>query len=198
MKKLLSIALFTLLVGATFTFSGCAKGEDDPFFSIHTRDGRITQAWLLKSLSGTVVTTLNGATTNIEYEFDGTNIYITTNGVTQSYAYIYKMNVKDNGEVFSEEFLNDFNTNAVVSQSSKTSYWYWGDDDKTKTSINLDLTGILNQWLNYDLRRLGYNDIIMQVDYSDNYTQLNPDGVTFDAGSESVFLEAKFDVNLTP
>jgi len=196
MKKLLSIAFLALIMGASFTFSSCAKGEEDPFLSIHSRDARMTQPWLLKSMTGTVVTTLNGATTNIEYEFDGTNLYVTTDGFTESFAYIYKMDVKDNGEVFSEEFINNFNNGSVVSQSSQTSYWFWGDDDQSKTSVNLDLTGIMNQWSNYDLPRLAFNDMIMNVDYSDNYTVFNPIDSSYDAGSESVLIELKFDVDL--
>lgn len=197
MKKLLSFTLIGLLAASTLTFSGCAKGEEDPFFSIHSRDSRITQPWVLKSMTGTVVTTIDDQTTNLEYEYDGTNLYITTNGVTKVYTYIYNMDIKENGEVFSEEFMNDFGDGSVVAQSSQTSYWYWGDDNKSKTSINFDLTGIMSSWKNYDLTRLAYNDIIMNVDYSDNYTIYNPLDSTYEAGSESVLLELKFDVDLT-
>ena len=195
MKKLLSFTLISLLAMSAITFSGCAKGEEDPFLTFHTRDARITQPWILTGMTGTVVTTLNGATTNVEYEFDGTNLYITTNGVTESFAYIYKMDINENGEVFSEEFLNNFANGSIISQSSQTSYWYWGDDDKSKTSVNLDLTGIMSEWINYDLPRLAYNDMIMNVDYSDNYTEFNEADSTYDAGSESVYLELTFDVD---
>ncbi len=197
MKKLLSFTLIGLLAASTLTFSGCAKGEEDPFFSIHSRDARISQPWILKSMTGTIVTTINDQTTNLEYEYDGTNLYITQDGNTQVFNYIYKMDIKDNGEVFSEEFKNDFGNGSVISQSSQTSYWYWGDDKGNKTSINLDLTGIMNAWKNYDLTRLAYNDIIMSVDYSDNYTIFNEADSSYDAGSESVLLELKFDVDLT-
>ncbi len=197
MKKLLSFTLIGLLAASALTFSGCAKGEEDPFFSIHSRDARISQPWILKSMTGTVVTTTADSITNLEYEYDGTNLYVTENGVTRVYNYIYKMNIKDNGEVFSEEFKNDFGNGSVISQSSQTSYWYWGDDKGNKTSINLDLTGIMSAWTNYDLSRLAYNDIIMNVDYSDNYTILNPIDSVYEASSKSVLLELKFDVDLT-
>ena len=74
MKKLVSIVTIAVLAISSLTFSGCAKGEEDPFFSIHTRDARLTQAWNMVSMTGTVVTTVDGLTTNVEYEFDGTNL----------------------------------------------------------------------------------------------------------------------------
>ncbi|MBK9557360.1 MAG: hypothetical protein IPO47_16355 [Bacteroidetes bacterium] len=197
MKKLVSIVTIAVLAISSLTFSGCAKGEEDPFFSIHTRDARLTQAWNMVSMTGTVVTTVDGLTTNVEYEFDGTNLYITTDGVTESFAYIFNMEVKDNGELFSEEFLNNTVTGATIAQSSKTSYWYWGDDNQSKTSVNLDLTGVLAAWLNYDLPRLAYNERMMSVDYADNYTVYDPVSETYSAASESVLLEVKFDVDLT-
>lgn len=193
------LSLVTVLLMGSAFITGCARGEDDPWLSLHTRDARITQVWSLSTISGSVVRTTDGNTTNIEYYFDGTYLYITTNGVTVSYVYQYDMDVRDNGEVFSQEFMNDIASGAVIAQSSKTSYWYWGDDDKNKTSVNLDITGLLADYLSYDIPRLAYNDMTLNLDYSDNYTELvqvNDSTTAYEAGSETVSIELTWDVNL--
>jgi hypothetical protein len=197
MKKIsLLLPVFAALFISAFTISGCARGEDDPWLTIHTRDARLTQPWKMTGMTGSVVTTVDGNTTNVEYEFDGTNIYITTNGATVSYAYTFGMEIQDNGEVFSEETMNEINSGDIVQQSSKTSYWYWGNDDKNKTSAVLDLTGILADYKSYDIPRLAWNDMSLEVDYSDNYTiQVNDS--TYSAGSIAVLLQIDFEVDLT-
>jgi len=196
MKRNLVSVLVILLLAGSAMISGCARGEDDPWLTLHSRDARLSQTWSLSSLSGSVVQTTNGSTTNIEYYFDGTNLYITTNGVTESFAYVYDMQIKDNGDVFSQEFMNDITLGTVVSQSSQTSYWYWGNDDKNKTSVNLDLTGLLSAYMSYDIPRLAWNDMSFSVDYSDNYTVLNEVTQEYEAGSETVLIEMEWDVNI--
>ena len=170
MKNLVSIAAIAVFAVSTFSFSGCARGEDDPFLTFHSRDARLTQEWKLVSFTGTSVETIDGAETNIEYTYDGTNLYTTINGITTSATYEFTMEVKANGEVFSVESMNDIDTGDPLSQSSKTSFWYWGDDDKNKTAVYLDLTGVFSGVLVYDIPRLAYNDMTLAVSYSDNYT----------------------------
>jgi len=170
MKKLRSLTTIIVLAAAAFTISSCKKGENDPFLTFHSRDARLTQNWKLVSFNGTSVETLNGAETNVEYTYDGTNLYTTINGSTTSATYGFTMEVKANGEVFSSESLNDIDNGDPLSQSSKTSFWYWGDDDKNKTAVYMDLTGVFDGVLVYDIPRLAYNDMTLQVSYSDNYT----------------------------
>lgn len=117
------------------------------------------------SFNGTSVETIDGVETNIEYTFDGTNLYTTINGTTSSATYAFTMEVKSDGEVFSVESMNDINTGDPLSQSSKTSFWYWGDDNKNKTAVYLDLTGIYSGILVYDIPRLAYNDMNLNVSY---------------------------------
>lgn len=64
-------------------FSGCKKGEKDPFLSLRSRDGRLMQKWALKTVEGTSVTSTtststSGSTTTSSadkrtwtYKFDG-------------------------------------------------------------------------------------------------------------------------------
>lgn len=168
------LALPILLSTVLIVFSGCKRGEEDPWLTFHTRDARMTQPWVLTGLQGTRVETTGGTTINTEYTFDGTGLYITTDGVTKSYTYTFKMDVRDNGEVFSEETRDDLETGDFVSKSSRTGFWYWGNDDKNKTSVYLELTGLPNELNstinNYDIPRLAWNDMTLDVATSDNYT----------------------------
>ncbi len=197
-NSILTVVVALLSISAIIT--GCARGEDDPWLTLHSRDARISQTWSLKSVSGSVVETTGTDITNIEYYFDGTNMYVTTNGTTESFAFVYDMEIKDDGEVFSQEFMNKIASGELIAESSQTSFWYWGDDDKNKTSVNLDLTGfLLSKYMSYDIPRLAFNDMTFDVDFSDNYTelqQINDSTYDYVAGSSTVSLELKWEVNL--
>ncbi|MEZ5014044.1 MAG: hypothetical protein R2794_07105 [Chitinophagales bacterium] len=197
MKKLISLAVIVVLGTSTLLLNGCARGEDDPWLTFHTRDARISQPWILKKMTGTIVTTTNGNTENIEYEYDGTRIYITHDGVTTSYIYSFTMNCKDNGELFSTESMVNENDGSTYASSSKTSFWFWGDDKQNKTNVNLDLTGLFASYPTYDIPRLAWNDMSLDVDYSDNYTIWNEVTEQYDSFTESVLLQLQFDVDLT-
>ena len=190
MKKNLSITTLAFIAVSALTFSSCKRGENDPFLTFHTRDARLTQEWKLVSFNGTSVETIDGVETNIEYTYDGTNLYTTINGNTNSATYSFTMEIKADGEVFSVESMDDINTGDPLSQSSKTSFWYWGDDDKNKTAVYLDLTGIFSGILVYDIPRLAYNDMNLNVSYSDNYT------LGASAGSLNLSYDLEFEVIL--
>lgn len=190
MKK--SLFLGIVMISATaFIFSGCKKGEEDPFFTIHSRDARMSQPWVLKGINGSIVVTTGDSTVNTEYTYDGTNLYVTTGAHTDSYAYTYKMNIMDDGQVFSQETSTELIEGANEASSSNTGYWYWGNDVKNKTSVNLDLTGIFADYLNYDIPRLAWNDMTLSILASDNYT--DPSGA---ASSVNSNFELQFEVDL--
>lgn len=190
MKKIVSITTLAIIAVSALTFSSCKRGENDPFLTFHTRDARLTQEWKLVSFNGTSVKTLDGVETNIEYTFDGTTLYTTINGNTSSSAYEFTMEVKADGEVFSSETSIALDGGGVNAQSTKTSFWYWGDDDKNKTAVYMDLTGIFSDVLVYDIPRLAYNDMTFDVSYSDNYT------IDSVASSLNVNYELNFEVIL--
>ena len=190
MKKIVSITTLAIIAVSALTFSSCKRGENDPFLTFHTRDARLTQEWKLVSFNGTSVKTLDGVEPNIEYTFDGTTLYTTINGNTSSSAYEFTMEVKADGEVFSSETSIALDGGGVNAQSTKTSFWYWGDDDKNKTAVYMDLTGIFSDVLVYDIPRLAYNDMTFDVSYSDNYT------IDSVASSLNVNYELNFEVIL--
>lgn len=188
MKKTRQILVSTTIIGMTLLFSSCfKKGEDDPFFSFHSRDARLAQNWMMESMQGTVVNTIDGLTITTYYDFDGTNIFINTDGATESYGYAYAIKVKDNGEVSSTETRTDpANANDVLQTSTKNSYWFWSNDAQNKTTVNMDLTGLLEPYLSYDIPRLAWSDMTWTVNFSDNYQQ-NEDTVTISTSTSVNF-----------
>lgn len=189
MKKALSGLYFMAILAAGITLSGCfGRGEDDPFLSLHSRDARMAQSWYMTGMQGTVVNTIGGQTITTYYDFDGTNIFINTDGVTESYGFSYNMKVQDNGEVTSTETRTDpANANTVILTSTKNSYWYWSDDAQNKTTVNMDLTGILSPYLSYDIPRLAWADMQWTINYSDNY-QANADTTTISTSTAVDFI----------
>lgn len=193
MKKATFIFRSVLVLTAGIMLSGCfGRGEDDPFFSLHTRDARLAQNWKMAEMQGTVINTTDGLTTTTRYEFDGSNIFITTDGSTVSYGYTYNMNIKDNGDIqTTETFTDPANANQEVLTSTKTSFWFWSNDDKNKTTVNLDATGILADYQSYDIPRLAWSDMTLVVNFSDNYQQ-NADSVII-SSSNTVDFQIKFE-----
>ncbi len=193
MKKATFIFRSVLVLTAGIMLSGCfGRGEDDPFFSLHTRDARLAQNWKMAEMQGTVINTTDGLTTTTRYEFDGSNIFITTDGSTVSYGYTYNMNIKDNGDIQSTEtFTDPANANQEVLTSTKTSFWFWSNDYKNKTTVNLDATGILADYQSYDIPRLAWSDMTLVVNFSDNYQQ-NADSVII-SSSNTVDFQIKFE-----
>lgn len=190
--------LTIIIVGISFVLSGCfGRGDDDPWLSLHTRDARMAQNWQLTKMTGTVVNTVGGMTTNIVYNFDGENIFITTNGNNESFGYAFEMNITDQGTVTSKEtFTSPSNANQVVLNSSKSSYWFWANDVKNKTTVNLDLTGTFEPYPAYDVMRLAWNDMNLVLDYTDNYQAIDPITGETTSTNITVSLNIEFEVIL--
>jgi hypothetical protein len=193
MKKYRPLFSLLLLSGVAILFSGCfGRGEDDPFFSLHSRDARLTQKWKMVQMEGTEVNTIDGQSTTTRYEFDGTSLFVTTDGQTESYGYDYRLNIGDNGDVVSTEtFTDPSNPNETLQTSTKTSFWFWSNDNQNKTTVNLDITGILSAYSSYDIPRLAWSDMTLVVNFSDNYQEIIDTTVV--SSASTVDFEIRFD-----
>jgi hypothetical protein len=69
MKKTLHITVAALII-ASVAFTGCKKGEGDPFLSIKSRKARVAGDWKVTAGSGKIV---NG-TTSDTWTYDGTTM----------------------------------------------------------------------------------------------------------------------------
>ncbi|MFZ5554150.1 MAG: hypothetical protein ACOZCO_13620 [Bacteroidota bacterium] len=115
MKQIVTTTLAGVAVMATL-FSGCKKGENDPFLSVHTRKARMTGDWKLTSgkTTETDYNSFSSTTTVTTTTFDGANasesMVVTTpvssNTFTDSYVYTENMTFNRDGS-FSGTNVND-------------------------------------------------------------------------------------------
>lgn len=68
-KQFLSLALAGLV--AAVIYSGCKKGEDDPFLSLRSRKARVAGDWKVSKIEGKTSDTFSGSATNCTRNFDG-------------------------------------------------------------------------------------------------------------------------------
>jgi hypothetical protein len=129
MKKFAFLFLGAALLLSSTTFTGCKKGEDDPFLSFRSRASRVAGDWklssgILKSTSGSVTTqrTYNDSTYT-----EGT----TKTTFKQTFSF-----TKDG--TFTSKTIND--KGALESTTDVTGSWNWvggTGDTKNKEQIIL-------------------------------------------------------------
>jgi len=157
MKNLLSI----LALAAVVVLSGCKKGEEDPFLSFSSRDGRLAGTWTLSSGTFNLgYTYSNGAEDDpsavvtdydYNYELDGSNA---------AYSYTQTLNGAANGDAsssipFTIEVTFDkegtYTAHIVASypvrldgggalddyNQTSSGHWSWVNDGKNKVGLRL-------------------------------------------------------------
>ncbi|OFX23022.1 MAG: hypothetical protein A2033_16430 [Bacteroidetes bacterium GWA2_31_9] len=131
MKKLFGfIAILGIITSLTYT--GCRKGEEDPFLSLRSRDKRIIGTWTLKSSSD--VTTTNRTTT----DYNNKNLVKTTEASSLSESLTF------DGTVFTtDNNITTTTTNVITEpvQSSATQKWSYN----TTTEVVIDNNHTLNK-----------------------------------------------------
>lgn len=102
-KKNISFVLSMLIVlGVSTTFTGCKKGENDPFLSLKSRKARISGEWTLVSGSETSTYNSGGVAGSSSTTYTETS-YI-SNGT--SYPYSEKMTIEKDG-TYEIEVIDD-------------------------------------------------------------------------------------------
>ena len=136
---------FILVILSVITFSGCRKGDEDPFFSIYSREKRLCGDWNastynymyeeLKNQVSTYKRTMvctNGVFTN-KYDGDNTDyngtytidIIINKNGTYKKNQYLY--------------YKEPFDTNFVRLEEGN---WYFVNKNKSNDYKNKEVVGL--------------------------------------------------------
>lgn len=149
MKNLFIISILVLSLTQS-----CKRGENDPFISLKSRDGRITGTWNLVNLEISEVD--NGSTTTITY--DGTTLTINEDGNVDSYLYSHEMTIEKDG-TYERELYNDGDT------YKNTGHWWWLHDKQKKTRIAFDDDGN-----SFYIDQLKNKELILQYQYEFNST----------------------------
>jgi len=180
-----------VLIALSVALNGCKRGEDDPFLSVRTRDGRLMGEWNLTNLVAREETniTTNSNVTNIlvENKYTGddytSDTTIITNNTSVKYTVVFKaykmtMNILERGVLEGKQsFENTIYsgtgiTGAITSNRSERfsfqGYWKWGIDDKNKSSVVL---GTSNYGVSfggfgtaeYKIKQLKKNEIVLEM-----------------------------------
>ena len=134
MKKTISLLAFGAIMIALI-FSGCKKGENDPFLTLKYRTGRLAQEWKMSSEDITVVEpNLIGGTNSTVYSYDGTSEKAVLTQTSGSYSqtttttYTYSMEISfDKDGTFKSTEIND--GNATVTEGT----WMWMSKNKNES-----------------------------------------------------------------
>jgi len=171
MKTLRNISLTLILSMMVISFMSCLKkSKDDPFISLHSRDGRLANEWKLKSADETMTFTFNGSTT--------TNTTSVINGIHSSSGSPYSLELtieKDGKATCTVNDDGDIN--------SYTSYWSWLETGKKKSTL---LLGVVDWSCNsiWTVSRLANKELVLvhETSYSDsNSSETEKVTLTFEA-----------------
>ena len=118
MKKNLlkfSVTLFIIVIA----FSGCKKGEDDPFISFRSRDSRIIGVWALQSSTYTETNqTVTKRSNNVNTDNSNSDEKTTTTKIFDGTTYIYKN--EDDDTYKGQTTSYDYTTDSFVTYNSNT------------------------------------------------------------------------------
>lgn len=149
--------ILTGILSIILIFGSCKKGENDPSFSLKSRDARITADWVLNSMNKSKVVvskigqeTLYTSTTT--YVFDGTTMTETSNigfgDQVKSYPYSLEIVINENGTYNQTEITDGEKTET-------TDYWFWANSDKSKIAVTLSGNGT------YMINRLAKDELVL-------------------------------------
>jgi hypothetical protein len=162
MKKSISLIALALMVFSGVFFTGCKKGEDDPFISFKSRDARITAKWKLvnyESLeSGTNSFTGSTYTTTVSY--NGTLLTTTsTNNGTDIVSYTVEMEILKGGEYTYNEVRD-----GSVEYGKDTWYWFNNTENKGAILLQGNFGGI------FQIDRLSSSELVLSANSEDIQT----------------------------
>ncbi len=124
------------------TFSACRKGEEDSFFSIHTRKQRLCGEWVVKKFKHDHKESQNDITTYIHSKSltDGTFKEINSiNNIMYTGTYVSEYSINKNGTYKIDEKLfckSPFDTTISMIENGN---WYFVDKNKAKEYKNKEV-----------------------------------------------------------
>ena len=119
MKKVLLLIFVIALPVMIFTFSGCKKGENDPFMSLHSRKARLVGEW--KLADGNIQSVSNGTSTLEVY--NGNTCTLTDSDTTVTYPFTEELTFNSDG-TYERVVMNDGAVETVEG------YWTFGRKSK--------------------------------------------------------------------
>jgi hypothetical protein len=167
MKKILFLITFISIT----LLNSCKKGENDPFFSIYSRNNRISNNWKLTDIEGTY-TTPNGPV-NEAFSYNEKKLIISNldGSVIRELSYTLEMTIEKKGNYSYYEIY--VNTDNIKIENIGSGTWKWIKIDKKKDAIQFeDYNSYLLDYYNkkssrvYTIDRLAKNELIIKEKYN--------------------------------
>jgi hypothetical protein len=180
MKKVTFICIILGVIMVLPFFSGCKKGEQDPFLSLRSRDGRLIKEWKLTKMEGTRLyhqLVPKDSTNTTNYSFDGTTRTKTVTSSGTSNATVttmtgaYDMTINEDGSIAINEVMTTSGTSSVTTTLTSQGTWVWVTGNKKKDHLQLSLGGsftLFNGGLVY-VSRLSSNEMVLKTSTSSSY-----------------------------
>ena len=148
-KKSLSLAI-AILVVLPIVFSGCKKGQEDPFLSFRSRKARVCGTWTVTNFKSEVVRKVNNINTKTvtTIEDDSWKQVITIVGTDSIRTLTGKITKEPNQEEGSYIFYFDSNGKATMTYKYEFDEDLSGEDDDVstvrQTKVTEEMTGTWN------------------------------------------------------
>ena len=195
-KNLLKFAV--ILFVSIIVFSGCKKGEDDPFISFRSRTARLAGNWKLSSMEVTIAEGAGGSSNSNHFSYNGTTMTISenSNGYNSTYSEPFSLNWIINKD-------GTYNLTSVTNSSvyTESGNWSWLNKNKhidrsNKEAIILSVINSagVNGNTNYSgktnfngeamlIKRLANKELVVIYDYagtdSDGYSHSETGTATY-------------------
>jgi len=153
--------LTSLTIALVLVLTSCGKYEDGPFFSIRSKNARITGEWELVKSESTVISSDGSTTTE---SFNGsimTSNYTSSLGnFSDSYSYSSTWEIDGDKNAVTMSTIED------GSASTITSLWNWENGASEKEMLNID--GDIYRILRLTNKEMVIESVYTSTSYSNN------------------------------
>lgn len=180
-NKTLILTIVVAMIAVVF--SGCKKGEDDPFLSFRSRNARIIGEWIINTMSQTTTTV------------DETN---STNTVNSDYS--HSKNTEIETVTISGNKKTEVINTTEIDESRSTNYDFVDEEFVTTTVTTENHTVVTNHYtykLNLEIKEDGtyqadYSETLLSSEAVVEYTDEN--GVITKTKNDTVYMYPNTDV----
>jgi hypothetical protein len=177
MKTSTLIINLILITVVGISTQSCKKGENDPFLSFRSRDGRLTRSWSLTSIDETKTTnTKNGgititSVTTITYS-DGVRKTVQDNNPSITDNFTFEITFDKRGIVtFKLAKFDDKGKSSGVYEGAGR--WTWKDTDKRKSTVFLSFDEVEVDKIfggDWDVDQLKKKELILKNSFTSKLT----------------------------
>lgn len=191
--KIKNLLIVFLILTILISNTNCRKGEDDPFFSIHTRKARLTNEWVLIEGSQTSTQTIGQSSLTFDYVIteDSISYFDGYENQTKAYSETLTFNKDETFSIKSEQEY--FETNIfTTTHAGQWSFISSDGDYKNKERVKLLIETMTTAYMGQSSTTTYNQD---DVSYILSLTKLSNDELNFDF--DFTVQDATLNINIT-